>query len=170
VSNCTINSQFTACPILIEGEQNGNIHIDGLIISRNAFGNALQTAIIELAPCNVSATPADQIQRLFLSRITVDDTLGSSYSPIATLIQFDSPNGNIFYREPSIAKVVLGEVAPEHLTALCNTYSQITTIAGTGLLGTGWQLPDAQVANNTLYVSATSGVPSIKVAGVPHAL
>jgi len=42
-------------------------------------------------------------------------------------------------------------------------------VSGLGFLGSGSAM-SAQVANNTLYVSATSGVPSIKVAGMAHAL
>jgi hypothetical protein len=170
INNCVVNvSTYTNSPINIQGMYNGNIHINGLTISRNADGNILTPAVIEFAP-QTKPAPAINTARLFLSRISCDDTVGQTYTAIPCFIQIAGTGGNTTLQQTGISEVIVHEFAPEHFTALCNAYSQITTIAGTGLLGTGWQLPDAQVANNTLYVSATSGVPSIKVAGVPHAL
>jgi len=40
------------------------------------------------------------------------------------------------------------------------------TGTGTGVLATGWEFPDAIMANNVPYISASTGQPSIKINGV----
>jgi hypothetical protein len=40
------------------------------------------------------------------------------------------------------------------------------SVSGAALLATGWEFPDAVVANGVPYISANSGAPSIKVNGV----
>ena len=45
-------------------------------------------------------------------------------------------------------------------------YISSVTGTGTGVLATGWEFPDAVMANEVPYVSATTGQPSIKVNGV----
>ncbi len=45
-------------------------------------------------------------------------------------------------------------------------FSSIGSISGAGVLATGWEFPDAVMADGVPYVSATSGLPSIKVGGV----
>jgi hypothetical protein len=39
-------------------------------------------------------------------------------------------------------------------------------VSGAGVLATGWEFPDAVMANEVPYISANSGLPSIKVGGV----
>jgi hypothetical protein len=45
-------------------------------------------------------------------------------------------------------------------------FSNIGSISGAGVLATGWQFPDSVMENGVPYISASSGLPSIKVAGV----
>lgn len=42
----------------------------------------------------------------------------------------------------------------------------LVTGAGTGVLATDWEFPDAVMANEVPYISANSGLPSIKINGV----
>jgi len=44
--------------------------------------------------------------------------------------------------------------------------SLFTKISGVGVLATGWEFPDSVMANDTLYLSATSHLPSVKIGGV----
>ena len=45
-------------------------------------------------------------------------------------------------------------------------FSSIGSVAGGGVLATGWEFPDIVMANNVPYISANSGLPSIKINGV----
>ncbi len=45
-------------------------------------------------------------------------------------------------------------------------FVSVGAVCGTGVLGTGWEFPDAVMADMVPYISANTGLPSIKVAGV----
>ena len=45
-------------------------------------------------------------------------------------------------------------------------FSSIGSVSGAGVLATAWEFPDAVMANNVPYISANTGLPSIKVNGV----
>jgi Glycosyl hydrolases family 28 len=45
-------------------------------------------------------------------------------------------------------------------------FSSVGSVSGAGVLATGWEFPDAVMANGVPYISANSGLPSIKVDGV----
>ena len=47
-----------------------------------------------------------------------------------------------------------------------NEFSNLGCVSGTGVLATGWEFPDAVMANGVPYISASTGLPSIKVNGV----
>ena len=46
------------------------------------------------------------------------------------------------------------------------SFSSIGLVSGAGVLATGWEFPDQVMADNVPYLSANSGLPSIKVNGV----
>jgi hypothetical protein len=45
-------------------------------------------------------------------------------------------------------------------------FSGVGSVAGAGVLATGWSFPDSVMANGVPFISANSGLPSIKVAGI----
>lgn len=45
-------------------------------------------------------------------------------------------------------------------------FLSIGSVSGQGVLATGWEFPDAVMANGVPYISANTGLPSIKVGGV----
>jgi len=45
-------------------------------------------------------------------------------------------------------------------------FSSVGTVSGAGVLATGWEFPDAVMADGVPYISASTGLPSIKVNGV----
>jgi hypothetical protein len=45
-------------------------------------------------------------------------------------------------------------------------FSQLGLVSGTGVLATGWEFPDAVMADDVPYISAGTGLASIKIAGV----
>ena len=45
-------------------------------------------------------------------------------------------------------------------------FSNVGLVSGAGVLATGWEFPDAVMANGVPYISAATGTPSIKINGV----
>lgn len=45
-------------------------------------------------------------------------------------------------------------------------FVNVGSVCGAGVLGTGWEFPDEVMANGVPYISASTGLPSIKVDGV----
>jgi hypothetical protein len=44
--------------------------------------------------------------------------------------------------------------------------TKVDLVSGAGVLATGWEFPDALMADEVPYISATTGLPSIKIGGV----
>jgi hypothetical protein len=82
-----------------------------------------------------------------------------SYSPIPGLIDI---------RSGYVGGLVLNELDSQNITTPVTEsgFSSIGSVSGTGVLATGWEFPDLVMANNVPYISANSGLPSIKVGGV----
>ena len=68
----------------------------------------------------------------------------------------------------SVEQLVLNSLDSSHIHTPVSTdgFSSIALVSGTGVLATGWEFPDAKMANGVPYISASTGKPSIKVAGV----
>ena len=82
-----------------------------------------------------------------------------SDSPLPELLNFDSA---------SVGQLVLSSVDSATIKAPVaeGQFSSIGSVSGAGVLATGWEFPDAVMANGVPYISANSGLPSIKVDGV----
>jgi hypothetical protein len=68
----------------------------------------------------------------------------------------------------SVGQLVLNSLDSSHIRVPVSTggFSSIGSVSGTGVLATGWEFPDAVMANSVPYISASTGKPSIKVGGV----
>ena len=68
----------------------------------------------------------------------------------------------------TIGQLVLNQVDSSTIAAPVSPggFSSIGTVAGAGVLATGWQFPDAVMADGVPYISQSTGRPSIKVDGV----
>ena len=82
-----------------------------------------------------------------------------SYSAIPALIDIESG---------SVWELVLNALDGKNITAPISGsgFSSVGSVAGTGVLATGWEFPDSVMENGVPYISASSGLPSIKVGGV----
>ena len=82
-----------------------------------------------------------------------------SYSPIPELLNIGSG---------SIGQLVLGSLSKTNITAPVSAggFSSIGSVSGAGVLATGWEFPDAVIADGVPYISASTGLPSIKIGGV----
>jgi hypothetical protein len=68
----------------------------------------------------------------------------------------------------SIGQLVLDSLDTTNIKAPVSPggFSSIGSVSGTGVLATGWEFPDAVMTNEVPYISASTGLPSIKVGGV----
>ena len=98
-----------------------------------------------------------RIERLAFNRFAVQDT--GVYLPIAELITIG---------EGSIGQLVIESLSSNNIKAPVSPggFSSIASISGTGVLATGWEFPDDVMADGVPYISASTGLPSIKVNGV----
>ncbi|HEV2619683.1 MAG TPA: hypothetical protein VGU23_07060 [Acidobacteriaceae bacterium] len=128
-----------------------------MAILRNPDGNSAPSSLV-----NVGGT----LGRLSLLNCRVVDEDGSSYTAVPCLIDMSAETG-------TIAAVQLGAVDLTHVTALISTgdWGRVTVLRGSGVMGTGAQVPDSVMDNNALYLSSNvSGAPSIKVGGTAKRL
>jgi len=82
-----------------------------------------------------------------------------SYSALPELLNVDSQ---------SIGQLVIDSVDTANIKApvAAGQFASVGSVSGTGVLATGWEFPDAVMANGVPYISASSGQPSIKINGV----
>jgi hypothetical protein len=68
----------------------------------------------------------------------------------------------------SIRQLVLNSVNSSNVTApvSANGFSSVDSVSGLGVLATGWAFPDAVMVDGVPYISASTGLPSIKINGV----
>jgi hypothetical protein len=68
----------------------------------------------------------------------------------------------------SVGQLVINSLDSSHIHAPVSPggFSSIGSVSGKGVLATGWEFPDAVMANSVPYISASTGKPSIKVGGV----
>lgn len=97
------------------------------------------------------------VNNLVFNGFAVTDN--GSYSPARELVKFHSG---------LIGQVALNTLESGHILAAASEigFATITLVSGTGVLATGWKFPDSVMADGVPYISANSGLPSIKVNGV----
>jgi len=66
----------------------------------------------------------------------------------------------------SIGQVILDSVDSSKIVAPTNDFASIGSVSGAGVLGTGWEFPDEVMVDGVPYISASTGLPSIKNNGV----
>ena len=68
----------------------------------------------------------------------------------------------------SIGQLVLNSLSTSGVAALVSPskFLAIASVSGAGVLATEWKFPDAVMANQVPYLSASTGSPAIKIAGV----
>jgi len=115
-----------------------------------------------------SRTPGIEVAGLIIENDSTLDNLtfsgfgvqdGESNDPVPNLLTIGSG---------SIGELVLNSLDSTNILAPVSAggFSSVGSVSGAGVLATGWEFPDAVMANGVPYISANSGVPSIKVNGV----
>ena len=130
----------------------GDIVVDGLTIVRNGATNNVSGYIVQAA---------QPVARIFLRGIAISDQPGQSYGNFEAVVEASAAVGILH----------LDAIEMQHFTALMGPsgFTNLTTLHGAGVLGTGTQIPDAAVDNNTLYLNS-AGKLGIKIAGVAKTL
>ena len=79
--------------------------------------------------------------------------------PASSLVQLTSG---------SIGRLVLNSVNSSNIRTPvpANQFSNVNIVYGKGVLTTGWEFPDAVMADGVPYLSASTGLPSIKLNGI----
>jgi len=82
-----------------------------------------------------------------------------SHSPLLNLLNIG---------RGSIGQLVLNSLDSNNIDAPVSAggFSSVGSVSGLGALATGWEFPDAVMANGVPFISASTGLPSIKVGGV----
>ncbi len=98
------------------------------------------------------------IENLSFDGFSIGNASGSP-SPVPNLVNIGSG---------AIGELALESVDSSNIGAPVSEggFSGIKSVSGAGVLATGWQFPDAVMADGVPYISASSGLPSIKVGGV----
>ena len=126
-----------------------SLSITNCVISRS--GNYDVAALI--------LTNNSTINNLEINGFAVQDPPGSSYSTASELLNI-APG--------SIGQLVIDALNSKAIKAPVSEggFSNVGSVSGAGVLATGWEFPDAVMANGVPYISASTGLPSIKVNGV----
>ncbi len=98
-----------------------------------------------------------RIDNLVFNGLVLKDA--GSYSPVPELLNIE---------RGSIGQLVLNSLDSNKIKTTVSEggFTSVGSVSGTGVLATGWEFPDAVMANGVPYISANSGLPSIKVGGV----
>ncbi len=118
--------------------------------------------------CRIYRNPDIQVAAVVLENDSTIDNLtfkgfgvqdGGSSSPVPNLL-------NIGWG--SIGQLILDSLDSNNINAPVSAggFSSVGSISGAGVLATGWEFSDAAMADGVPYISASSGLPSIKVGGV----
>ena len=179
ISNCTLNA-----PAILEiGANFGNVILDNVTLSPLASsqfpgfafarssaysaGCTYTGASLLLDSCSVqrkgdSSIPAVDLENTSsIGNVTFNGyaLTGSSSHMTAELINIGSG---------SVAQVVINSVDSGDISAPVSPggFAGVGAVSGSGVLASGWEFPDNVMANGVPYISATDGLPSIKINGV----
>jgi hypothetical protein len=109
-----------------------------------------------LAPASILAYDS-RIEYLAFNGFDMTDQ--GAYGAIPELVEIG---------QGSIGQLVFNSVNSNKILAPVSGegFSAIDSVSGIGVLATGWQFPDAVMADGVPYISASTGLPSIKVNGL----
>jgi hypothetical protein len=117
-------------------------------IYRSTAGHALAYGLQNGGASAVgTGSTSCSIKKLFIDGFNVDDESGQNYTAITTLLNM---------AEVTIAELVIASLDPTKVNGLASSFTGITTIRGTGVSDSGFQIPDVNMAANCLYISGTS--------------
>ena len=129
-------------------------------------GGAGAGSSLTLENCQIIRDSHTQVAAVILeNKSTIDNLLFNgfvvqdSYPPLPDLL---------IIGEGSIGQLALTSISTASIGGPIGSgsFANVGMVSGAGVLATGWEFPDAVMANEVPYISANSGLPSIKVGGV----
>jgi Glycosyl hydrolases family 28 len=144
-------------------------HVCGFLLPSPPYpGITFVGSSLTLQNCNVYRKDGESVTGLVFNNNSVLNSLvfngfgvtsAGSYSPVNELLDFLSG---------SIDQLVLNSIDRANILALASAggFSSIGLVSGSGVLATNWEFPDSVMANDVPYISASTGLPSIKLGGV----
>ncbi len=193
VSNCTGNLE---APAFLIGLAPGSLpnSVDNVLISDCSVTAPAVLAVAEnfgnITLRNVAFIPPSLFSGFLAPGGPYDPFVGASLSfqnckiagngGTATLLADGSMIGSVVFNgfaaqnslllgtilSGSIGQLIINAVDSTNITAPLNDFATIGSVSGTGVLATGWEFPDAVMAESVPFISASTGLPSIKVNGV----
>jgi hypothetical protein len=173
ISDCTL----TAPSILDVTADFGTVVLNNVTLIPSNFVSAPGLAFVRSAPLygQIKYTGSN----LTLNNCTVSAGGGSNVA--ALILEYNSTIANLVFNgfvtqasellhimAGSIGQVVINSINSASIQAPVSPggFSSIGSVSGSGVLATGWQFPNSVMANGVPYISANTGLPSIKVSGV----
>ena len=123
-------------------------------IYRSTRGNAPAYGLFA-----ADAARGSVIRKLSIEGFAIDHEAGQGFPPVPFLLE----TSNV-----TIEELYIGSLDPANIAALVKpslNFRGIGRISGPGVLATGFPIPDHLMADNTPYLSADSGKPSIRFQG-----
>jgi hypothetical protein len=163
------NVTFVPSPANVVWVSPQSNHICGFLRTSPLYGRVTYVgSSLSFDNCRIYRNPDIQVAAVVLENDSTIDNLafngfslqdGGSSSPVPNLLNI---------RRGSIGQLVVDSLDSNNLNAPVSPggFSSVGSVSGAGVLATGWAFPDAVMANGVPYISATSGLPSIKVGGV----
>lgn len=142
------------CAFLRPSPSNGTVNyvgtsltIENCVIARNS-DTQVAAVVVE---------NGTTIANLSFKGFSLSDT--RSYDSVPVLVEIGSG---------SVAQLDLESLTTTQITAPVSAeqFQWIGSVCGVGVLATGWKFPDAVMAEEVPYISASTGLPSIKIGGV----
>jgi len=185
IDNVTILSCNLSAPAFLEiGANFGSVVLENNLLTPSAshlfpgfalarssgYSNGCSYAggSLEIRNCSVNRNNSLQVPALSLANRS---TLGN--------LQFDGfsladPGGHAKTTEliaivsGTLGELTLNAVDSSHIAAALSQggAAGVGEVGGAGVLATGWEFPDPVMADDVPYISATTGLPSIKINGV----
>jgi hypothetical protein len=144
-------------------------HICGFLRPSPLYGGVTYVgSSLSFENCQIYRNPDTQVAAVVLESGSTIENLtvngfglqeAASSSPMPTLLEIGSG---------SIGQLVFESLDSNEINAPMSAggFSNVGSVSGAGVLATGWEFPDAVMANGVPYISASSGLPSIKIGGV----
>jgi len=150
IKDTTFRAPTTVTPVV--RVMSGGIRdlvLDGITILRTPEGNAAAPLL-----------EGGVLGRLTVSGIRVVDESTTGWPPIPAVFRFND----------AVAGLRLNSIDMQHFGTLLDSshaWAHVTpgSLSGAGVLGTGVPVPDTVMADNTLYLSATTSQLTLKMAG-----
>lgn len=144
-------------------------HICGFLRPSPLYGGVTYVgSSLSFENCQIYLNPDIQVAAVVLDSDSTIENLtfngfklqkAASSSPMPNLVEIGLG---------SVRQMVLDSLDSSHIQAPVSAggFSSVGSVSGQGALATGWEFPDAVMANGVPYLSASTGLPSIKVGGV----